>query len=257
MPRRAGEHAFPARLVLEPEPEHLAERFGQRHEPLLVALADHPHRFRRPVHPPHVGPSGPTPPRCATPSSAKPEQQLVAAAGRGHLRLMVAKMLIGILRRSLRVASSRCCSSSASRIRAAAWAWAVTASARRFCHRPLVEVLRVLRRRVTMAALTSLAQLPGAELLDVGGARPLPVLAGGAQPVRPKCRGRSGKRSTSSSGGPWRSAGAQGTRGGPRRRSHGQNSCRSSTRASVPCCGEGGPLNFQKCRFLGSVPQLL
>ena len=50
--RRAGEHALAPGRVLQPEPEHLAEGFGQWHPPLRVALADPPPRLGRPVHPP-------------------------------------------------------------------------------------------------------------------------------------------------------------------------------------------------------------
>ena len=53
--RRAGKHEFPPGRVLQPEPEHLAEGFGQRRLPLLVALADDAHRPGRPVHQPDIG----------------------------------------------------------------------------------------------------------------------------------------------------------------------------------------------------------
>ena len=48
---RPGEHKRPTRLVFDPE----AEGFGQRHQPLLVALANHPHRLGGSVHLSHVG----------------------------------------------------------------------------------------------------------------------------------------------------------------------------------------------------------
>ena len=37
--RRAGEHELPARLVFQPEPEHRAECFRQRRQPLLQAFS--------------------------------------------------------------------------------------------------------------------------------------------------------------------------------------------------------------------------
>ncbi len=54
LPRRPREHALATQLILEPEPEHLAERFRQRRPPFLVVLADHSHRPGRPVHQSHV-----------------------------------------------------------------------------------------------------------------------------------------------------------------------------------------------------------
>ena len=46
---RAGEHELAPGLVFEPEPEHLAEGFRQRHQPFLVALADDAHRLGGPI----------------------------------------------------------------------------------------------------------------------------------------------------------------------------------------------------------------